>query len=180
MQVVLALTAAISLGGSRLVVGGALEQGVRLVRTTVNKSPLAGVAVSFAAGCAVGSIVAPAAKNALAIYPTVEDISARAFRQRTTLKCKVIKVADGDTYRVAHVPIFSALRRSPAMKSKAEGGRRGRFARGTARSPSRHLPFSRPSAFSARRGSAASISESAACTAHGVAGTGEFGDVAAH
>lgn len=83
--------------------------------------PLVSVSTAFAAGCACGVAVGPVLSGCFARYATAEDVPAALFRKRRTLTAKVIKVADGDTFRVAHLPPLSLLRGKKGQ-SKAVGG----------------------------------------------------------
>ena len=66
---------------------------------------------------ACGLALAPALQS-LVPFETVDDIPGIAFRQKRELRCRVERIADGDTYRVTHLgarlvpaPITQLLRR---------------------------------------------------------------------
>ena len=88
------------------------------LRSAMASCPL----LTFASGVAVGMFIAPRFPSlSFSQYLTAEDIPAKIFRsKKTSLSFVVVKCTDGDTYRLRHLPLFSALRRGKL--SKAEGG----------------------------------------------------------
>jgi micrococcal nuclease len=105
---------------SLAVVGALVERGARAARAAVTTAPLTSAATSFAAGVAVGAVAAPRVLYATALYATAEDIPASRFRERATLTARVVKVTDGDTFRVSHLPVLAGLRRSDEGKKLSE------------------------------------------------------------
>lgn len=87
-------------------VGSILGNGVQGAKALVKARPMPSLVAAFATGYAIGAVVGPALER----YDTAGDVPARLFRKKAVLKARVIKVADGDTFRVAHVPMFSWFR----------------------------------------------------------------------
>ena len=83
------------------------------------------VSSSFGAGFVVGAATSPICRK-LSRYATCEDIPSELFRKQEALSGDVVKVADGDTFRILHCPPLSSLRlRLPGGRKripKARGG----------------------------------------------------------
>ena len=84
--------------------------------------PMASLASAFACGVAVGMLAGPIATGFLERYYTAEEISSALFKKRRSVSGLVVKVADGDTFRVAHLPPMSLLRRGSSRLCKPMGG----------------------------------------------------------
>ena len=89
------------------------------LQTAATTRPLVSLGVAFVLGCVVGITAAPGLQLYWARYRTVEDIPPSVFRTHASISAKVIKVTDGDTYRVRHLPPLSGFR---GDRTKAEGG----------------------------------------------------------
>lgn len=88
------------------------------VREAVRASPLASAAAAFIVGVAVGGAGGREVELALTQFSTVDDIPIQLFREHKTLTARVVKVSDGDTFRVVHTPLLGR----PKKVSKLEGG----------------------------------------------------------
>ena len=107
----------------RVLQGGAELCGplVGVMAAACAARPIASVAAAFSLGCACGLIASPALIGWSALYATAEDVPAASFRSNAKLTAKVVKVADGDTFRVAHLPPLWRLRGRKRL-CKALGG----------------------------------------------------------
>ena len=83
--------------------------------------PLTSLAAAFGLGCAVGFAASPTLLSWWARYATAEDVPAALIRAHGRLAGKVVKVSDGDTFRVAHLPPLWRLRGKKGL-CKALGG----------------------------------------------------------
>ena len=72
--------------------------------------PVASLGTAFGFGCIFGIAASPALIRVFARYATAEDVPAARFRANDTLTAKVVKIVDGDTFRVAHLPPLWRLR----------------------------------------------------------------------
>lgn len=77
---------------------------VRQIITKITQAPTASSA-SFAAGLVVGAAVV-GSTGFLEPYLTASDVPMSVIRNHQTLRATVVSVADGDTVRVRHQPLF--------------------------------------------------------------------------
>ena len=84
--------------------------------------PMASLASAFACGVAVGVLAGPIATGFLERYYTAEEIPLALFKSRKSVSGLVVKVADGDTFRVGHLPPMALLRGSKGRLCKPMGG----------------------------------------------------------
>lgn len=92
--------------------------------STYNRmQPRARIIVVFAFGIVAGVLIGASA-DSFEIYPTVDDIPGRYFRQQREIPCMVVSVTDGDTVRVMHTPIFSAPRRALDQRIRMSAGKK--------------------------------------------------------
>jgi|MDSY01.2.fsa_nt_gb micrococcal nuclease len=114
--------------GSLTLPGNPMDTAATIVAKAARAKPLSTVAASFGCGVALGTVAAPLAARTVVRYNTCEDLPPALFRKRATLTGRVVKVADGDTFRALHLPPLSALRLgllpgAGAKIPKARGGR---------------------------------------------------------
>jgi len=72
------------------------------LRRLISRRPLLSAGAAAALGWSINA-------GRPRVYATVADIPDDEFRRHATLRCRVVKVSDGDTLRCEHEPLWSAL-----------------------------------------------------------------------
>lgn len=103
-------------------VRGVAQTCARALRSASEARPLATPTVAFAIGVATGIVAAPTLLGLFVHYNTVDDIPADLFKTKAKIPGVVVKVNDGDTFRVRHTG--GVLPSMDRHKSKAEGGKK--------------------------------------------------------
>lgn len=101
-------------------VKAAVEGCTKVVKKASEAMPLATPTAAFAVGTVVGVLAAPSVLGMFAHYNTVDDVPNDLFKANAKISAKVVKVSDGDTFRVRHTG--GVLPTMPRHLSKAEGG----------------------------------------------------------
>ena len=96
---------------------------VKATRAVITRFPLASVGAALAIGLGTGLYAAAPVMDVFERYHTAADIPNHRFQDHDAFSVVVVKVADGDTMRVRHVPALDLARGRWRPKSRAEGGK---------------------------------------------------------
>ena len=96
---------------------------VKATRAVITRFPLASVGAALAIGVGTGLYAAAPVMDVFERYHTAADIPNHRFQDHDAFSVVVVKVADGDTMRVRHVPALDFARGRWRPKSRAEGGK---------------------------------------------------------